>query len=149
MNSIHYAIASIVDANTGYTLTRETSHAPDYRLAQQHGREIRSKTIIALFAQMKSALTAGLDKMKQAAKNRRQTESILNLSPHLLKDIGLHREDVARLKDGLIDMENLESTRRQASSEAIRNCGRVTRLNAGTRRLKAANQTSLSQANCA
>jgi hypothetical protein len=55
MKHLPFAIASIVNANTGFGLSHGGGKI-DYRAAEQHARAIRAKSIIGLFAAIKQRI---------------------------------------------------------------------------------------------
>lgn len=110
MNHFHFAIASIVDANTGNGLVQHGSRI-DYAAAASYGRRIRSKSILALLQQVKARLSAALASIRERQAEKRNLRRIAGLNDHMLEDIGISRGDVMALKMGLTDLRQLDAQR--------------------------------------
>lgn len=107
MKGLHFAIASIVDANTGNGLA-QAKGSSDYRAAAVRGRTIRAKSIAALFNSIKARVVKVIAGFRAVAKQRRDLNSLMNLNDHLLDDIGLTRGDLhaVRLDSTTLDELN-------------------------------------------
>lgn len=110
MKAFHYAIASIVDANTSFGLHRDAS-VSGYRAAEQHGREIRAKSTINLLASIGRGLAAIPAALRTYNERKRKIREISALTDRQLDDIGLSRGDIVALQYGMIDLTELESLR--------------------------------------
>jgi len=111
MKLIHFAVASIVDANTGYRLT-SAGGGIDYAAAEQHGREIRAKTIATLFSKIKARLSNAVSTYRARALQRRGLAELSRLDDRLLTDIGLTRGDLVAVQLGHTDFNELAAQRR-------------------------------------
>ena len=111
MKHFQFAIASIVDANTGYGLEQGSSNS-DYRDAELRSRAIRSKSVHAFIAAIGTAVRDTLADYRERARQRRAIEELSHLSDHYLDDIGLTRGDIAAVKLGQTSLEMLDSDRR-------------------------------------
>ena len=99
MNYLQFAIASIVDANTGNGLVHGGSKI-DYAAAASHGHEIRSKSIVALLGQVKLRLSSAIAAIRERQAQKRNVHRLAGLNDHILEDIGLSRGDVIALQLG-------------------------------------------------
>lgn len=106
MNMFQFAIASIVDANTGNGLVY-SSENPDYAAAARHGRNIRARSIAATFAAIESRLREVVAGYRAKARQRRNLRTLMNLNDHLLDDIGLSRGDLHAVRLGAVTMKEL------------------------------------------
>jgi uncharacterized protein YjiS (DUF1127 family) len=154
MNLINFAIASIVDANTGNGISRQFIDQSGSKDSGhlQYGREIRDKSVLGVLAKIKSAVKQFVDDSRVAARARRNNEAISNLSEHLLKDIGLTFVDIQDLKSGQTTLEGLNARRIQYRDQAARS----NRLVQSTKRVSSqvvdidsANQYQYEVAKCA
>jgi len=145
MNTFQFAVASIVDANTGNGLVRH-SGPRDYLALEQHGRKIRSKSIIALFTAIKVRLGATIDNYRIALKQRRDLQVLMHLSDHLLEDIGLTRGDLNSVQLGATSLEELNDGRRSAQQAELGTSSAIDRVDHG---LEAINEQFYHQKKCA
>ena len=110
MKHFQFAIASIVDANTGHGLVQ--GGGADYRGQQLHSRAIRSRSVHALLTaiaeRVRGTVTAYRDKLRQ----RRAIDDLAQLSDHYLDDIGLTQGDIAAVRLGQNSLEQLNADRR-------------------------------------
>jgi len=154
MKLFNFAIASIVDANTGNGISRQfidqTGSTDSDHL--QYGREIRAKSVLAVLAKIKIAVKQYVDDSREAAKARRNNEAISQLSEHMLKDIGLTFVDIQDLKSGQTTLKGLNTRRNQYRDQAARS----NRLVQSTKRVSSqvvdidsANQAHYEVAKCA
>ena len=118
MNMFQFAIASIVDANTGNGLVHSNG-SRGYAAGERNGRKIRSRSIANLFALIKSRLAAVLDQYRTKAGQRRDVRQLMKLNDHLLDDIGLHRGDLHALQLGATTLEQLNDSRQSAMQEGL------------------------------
>jgi len=100
MKLFEFAIASIVDANTGHGLEGKNLNV-NYSAAIHAGHEIRAKSVLALFASIKHRIGQVISNYHVRAKNRRAINEISKLSARLLGDIGVERYELAPLRAGL------------------------------------------------
>jgi uncharacterized protein YjiS (DUF1127 family) len=108
MNMFQFAIASIVDANTGNGLVYGNGKL-DYAAFESHGRKIRTKSIVALFASIGSRVGEVIASYRATAKQRRDLRALTNLNDHLLDDIGLSRGDLHSVRMGAVTLDELNA----------------------------------------
>ena len=148
MNYFQFAIASIVDANTGHGLLHNTDRI-DYAAAANHGREIRAKSIMALLGQAKSRLSKTIASIRDRQVQRRNLHQLARLNDHILEDIGLSRSDVIALQMGQFDLSQLEARRAENCSTNGLQPAAIT-LNVGkTIRRNASNEAVFAKVKCA
>ena len=154
MKLFNFAIASIVDANTGNGISRQFIDQSGSKESGhlQYGREIRAKSVLGVLAKIKSAVKQFVDDSREAARARRNNEAISQLSEHILKDIGLTFVEIQDLKSGQITLEGLNARRDQYRDQGARNL----RLLQSTKRVSSqvvdidsANQAHFETAKCA
>jgi uncharacterized protein YjiS (DUF1127 family) len=119
MNTFQFAIASIVDANTGNGLVHNGGKI-DYAAAASRGNRIRAKTIITLFGLASRRLSKAIASIRERRAEKRRISQLARLNDHILEDIGISRGDVVALRLGQIDFEQLETRRDQNRSAAAR-----------------------------
>ena len=110
MKSVHYAIASIVDANTGHGLHHDAG-IDHYAAAERSGRRIRAQTMINLLQLLGRKLGGIVTALRDYSERRRKVREVVALSDRQLDDIGLSRSDALALELGLIDLAQLEARR--------------------------------------
>jgi uncharacterized protein YjiS (DUF1127 family) len=148
MKHLPFAIASIVDANTGFGLSHGGGKI-DYRAAEQHARAIRAKSIIGLFAAIKQRIGIAIEAYRVRAQARRDLLTMLNLSDRMLKDIGLTRGDLASIQYGVVTLKQLDAERkalRQVTNQHVTTSIRVEKVNQAQ---EAVNQELYAEAKCA
>ena len=148
MKHFPFAIASIVDANTGFGLSHGGGKI-DHRTAEQHGRAIRAKSIIALFAAIKQRIGVAVEACRVRVQARRDLQTLLNLSDRMLKDIGLPRGDLASVQYGAVTLKQLDAERkasRQVTDQHVTTSIRVEKVNQAQ---EAVNQELYAEAKCA
>ena len=131
MKHLPFAIASIVDANTGFGLSHGGGKV-DYRAAEQHARAIRAKSIITLFAAIKQRIGIVVEAYKEKVQARRDLLTMLNLSDRMLEDIGLTRGDLASVQYGVVTLKQLEAERkalRPVTDQQVTTSIRVEKVN--------------------
>jgi len=106
MNMFQFAIASIVDANTGNGLVH-TGGRPDYGSLEKRGRRIRSQSVLDLAQAIRIGIADFLDGRRARAQERRDLNRLLSLNDHLLEDIGLQRNDLYLVQSGVIELKDL------------------------------------------
>ncbi|MDH3761803.1 MAG: DUF1127 domain-containing protein [Gammaproteobacteria bacterium] len=148
MNMFQFAIASIVDANTGSGLVH-IHGSRDYATTERHGRKIRSRSIASLFALIKSRVAAVLDHYRIKAGQRRDLRALMNLNDHLLDDIGLHRGDLYAIRLGATSLEHLNDSRQSAMQGELVNPGYAATSRRTGSNLDATNEQFFDQKKCA
>ncbi len=147
MKLFEFAIASIVDANTGYGLEgKNLSVDYDLSAAIHAGREIRAKSILAWFASIKHRIGQVISNYRVRAYNRRAIDAFSNLSDRLLKDIGIECYELASVRAGLTTLEELDASRRPGQVDSVQALQSPVRVDKEVRKLEAINQDSYAQA---
>lgn len=124
MNMFQFAVASIVDANTGNGLVHGSGKR-DYIAAERYGRKIRARSIADVIAAIKSRLVEAVGSYRDAARGRRELRRLINLNDHLLEDIGLHRGDLYAVQLGVSTLDELNKTRRSSRQGGLKERGEV------------------------
>ena len=145
MKLFEFAIASIVDANTGHGLEGKNLSV-DYASEIHRGGEIRSKSVLALFASIKQRIGQVISNYRVRAYNRRAINVISNLSDRLLKDIGIERYELASVRAGLTTLEELDASRRSSQIDTVQVLHSSGLVDKEIRKLDAINQDSYAQA---
>jgi uncharacterized protein YjiS (DUF1127 family) len=148
MNHLHFAIASIVDANTGHGLVHNTDKI-DYAAAANHGREIRAKSIVALLGQVKRRLSKAIAAIRERHTQKRYLAHLSGLNDHILEDIGISRGDVIALQMGQLDLRQLEARRAENHSATDLLPAAITRSVGSTIGRNAFNEAVFAKAKCA
>jgi uncharacterized protein YjiS (DUF1127 family) len=148
MNYFHFAIASLVDANTGHGLVHNTDKI-DYAAAASHGRQIRAKSMVALLGQVKRRLSEAVVSIRERQAQKRNLHHLARLNDHLLEDIGMSRGDVIALQMGQIDLRQLEARREKNRSATRLLPAAITRSVGNTIRHNAFNEAVFARAKCA
>ena len=100
MKLIQIAVASIVDANTGYRLDRNPSSS-SYHGKIEESHALRAKTIFDLAGSLYQAIESVADYIGTRIKQRRDLARLIRLDDRLLRDIGLSRADLNAVSHGL------------------------------------------------
>ncbi len=145
MNHFQLAIASIVDANTGQGLVRDSK--TDYQQEELRARMIRSKSVHALFGTIARTIRNAVAEYREAARQRKAVADLSNLSDHYLEDIGLTRGDVIAVKLGQASLEELNADRR--ARLAVAPLDTVATRRVGTATGEAVNAADYTEAVCA
>lgn len=111
MKHLHFAIASIVDANTGFGLSHGGGKV-DYEAGEKVARELRSSSVHDFFGAIGGIVRDAVTAQREKARQRRALEELSNLSDYYLDDVGLTRGDIAAVRLGLTSLETLDSDRR-------------------------------------
>ena len=111
MKLFQFAVASIVDANTGNGLVHSGGRI-DYTAAERHGRAIRAKTVAALFSLINDQIRNAISRYQERALQRRGLSQLSRLDDRLLKDVGLTRGDLMAVKLGHTSLAELAPLRR-------------------------------------
>ena len=153
MKLLNFAIASIVDANTGNGINRQFvnqfgSNKTDY---VRHGREIRANSVLALFGKIKTSIKQYIEDSKAAAQARENTREILQMNEHLMKDIGLNYNDGVDLRLGLISLDSLNARRDQNRNQQDAGLARLSQqqVSVGKYDLESSNEEAYELAKCA
>ncbi len=121
MKLFTFAIASIVDANTGYGLPAN-HRSNDIDAAVNRGSEIRSRSILDLFSGIRTRFELLLDGHRARAQERRDLADLMRLNDRMLRDIGIQRGDLLAVKMGSLSLRELHrrhETERQARLEKL------------------------------
>ncbi len=145
MKHFTFAIASIVDANTGFGLSHGGGKI-DYRAAEQHARAIRAKSIIALFAAIKQRISVAVEAYRVRVQAHRNLQTLLNLSDRMLKDIGLHRDDLASVQYGAVTLKQLDAERKASRQVVDQHVTTSTRVEKANQAQEAVNQELYAEA---
>lgn len=113
MRLLTYAIASIVDANTGYGL-HGSRHFVDPRAAVQRAHRIRSNSVHALAGSIRAAIGARIEGLRARLQERRDLKQLIAMNDHLLRDIGLSRGDLIAVELGKKTLAEIYAERRAA-----------------------------------
>ncbi len=154
MKLFNFAIASIVDANTGSGISRQFDEQLGSKQSayEQAGREIRARSVLDVLTKIKSVFNQYISDSRAAARSRRNNEAVSQLSEHILKDIGLTFVDMQDLKSGQTTLQGLNTRRDQYRDQAASS----NRLVQSTKRVSSqvvdidsANQAQYEVAKCA
>lgn len=148
MKLFQLAVASIVDANTGYGLAHSGGRI-DYSTQAQHGRSIRAKSIVALYDQIKKQLSKAISSYHERAKQRRQLALLGQLNDHLLRDIGISRGDLFAAELGQITLQQLNARRPDGKQNELPELATADRVDQQTLQLSAINEALYAEAKCA
>ena len=119
MKLISFAIASIVDVNTGIARPHSVNGIDTF-YAERRGREIRSRSLLSFFSWLRDAVTGLVERSRVRAENRRQIAELSALSDRSLRDIGLHRADIDAVQSGLILLDDLRRQRHLRAGQNLR-----------------------------
>jgi uncharacterized protein YjiS (DUF1127 family) len=148
MSLIQFAVASIVDANSGYGLVHNGGRI-DYAAAAQRGRAIRAKSIIALYSLIKDKLGNVISGYRERAQKRRQLVDLAQLDDRLLKDIGLSRGDMFAVELGQVTLKQLDAQRGNDYRNELPDLTTASQIGEQTLKLDAANEAVYDGAKCA
>ena len=148
MSYFQFAIASIVDANTGHGLVHNSGKI-DYAAAASHGSSIRSKSIVALFRKIRDQLSKAIATIRDRQAQKFKIRHLAGLNDHILEDIGITRGDVIALQLGQIDLQQLEVQRGKRRSTTHLHQATVTRNIGNKVRRNALNEAVFARAKCA
>jgi uncharacterized protein YjiS (DUF1127 family) len=148
MKHFSFAIASIVEANTGFGLSHGGGKI-DYRAVERHGRAVRANSIVALFVAIKQRIGVAVEAYRVRAQARRDLQTLLNLSDRMLKDIGLTRGDLASVQYGAVTLKQLDAERKASHQVAGQHVTTSTRVEKVNQAQEAVNQELYAEAKCA
>ena len=110
MKLFQYAIASIVDVNTGNGLPLTTGRAEKVAAKQVSGPSVIGK-IANYLQRVRSGISVARIVLRKRRAQQRSLRQLSQLDSHLLEDIGLSRADIVAAEIGLIDVAELGSRR--------------------------------------
>lgn len=148
MKLLQFAVASVVDANTGYGLAHNSGRI-DYTAAVSHGRTIRATSILALYRLIKEKIGNSISSYRAHVNKRNQIATLARLNDHLLQDIGLSREDVLAAQLGQVTLEQLDTGRYNQVQRQILDRSSTTQVGQRTLQLDAVNEAIYGEAKCA
>ncbi len=143
MKLLQFAVASLVDANTGGNFARHVSSI-DTAAAEREAHAIRARSIIAVTRSIGASLKRSIAEYRERREAKRVLDSLLRLSDYHLEDIGLHRGDLIAVKLGATTLDALNAKR-----EARRNVTGHASVSRVDERKVAANDSELVAARCA
>jgi len=150
MTLLNLAVASIVDANTGNGINRQfvDQFGSSQSAHERHGREIRSRSFLDVVAKIKVSAQKYIEDSKAEAKRRQAIKDLSQMNDHLLKDIGLSREDLYDIDQGSTNLEALDARRNRSGNKHGQKqvSGRVS---TSVRKIKSANQAQYETQQCA
>ena len=142
MKHLQFAIASVVDANTGNGIAK-IADADNTASYERHAREIRSRSVHALIRSLGEAVASLFAALREKSRQRRALAALSGLSDYYLEDIGLTRGDITAVELGQQSLENLNAERRVRLSSEPREIADST-VNG-----QASNENSYVEARCA
>jgi uncharacterized protein YjiS (DUF1127 family) len=148
MKILQLAVASIVDANTGYGLAHSGGRI-DYSAQARHGHTIRAKSIVALYGLLKEQLSKSISSYHEHVKQRRQFAVLGQLNDHLLRDIGLSRGDLIAAELGQVNLQQLDANRHNGKQNELPDLPTADRVDPQTLQLRAINEAVYAEAKCA
>ena len=148
MNIIQFAVASIVDANTGHGLVHDAERSDSTPLANR-GRLAGSGSAAALLRRVGAGLSALIASLRERRAQKQNLRRLAQLNDHLLEDIGLSRGDVIALQLGQVDVKQLEAKRyAKRTLNRVRGSGATSNVGKGIAR-NAFNEAVFARAKCA
>lgn len=148
MKLLQLAVASIVDANTGYGMAHSGGRI-DYPAQVRHGRTIRARSIAALYGLVKEQLSKAISSYHELVKQRRQLALLGQLNDHLLRDIGLSRGDLIATELGQVTLQQLDAKRGNDKQNELSDLTSAARVDRQTLQLGAVNEAVYAEAKCA
>ena len=150
MKLLNLAVASIVDANTGNGINRQylDQFGSDQSAHERHGREIRSRSFLALIAKIMASAQKYIEDSKVEARRRQAIKDLSQMDNRSLKDIGLSRDDLYDISQGSTSLEALSARRNRSADRHELNqvSGKVS---SRVRSIKSANQAQYETKKCA
>lgn len=147
MKQLHFAIASIVDANTGFGYVHDGK--ADYREEELRARAIRSKSVHAFFGAIAGVIRDAVAGYRERARQRKAVNDLLQLNDHYLEDIGLTRGDIAAVKLGQTSLEVLNADRRARLAAEPLDSIATREVDTAARATRAANEADFGKEKCA
>ena len=150
MKLLNLAVASIVDANTGNGINRQylDQFGSNHSAHEMHGREIRSRSFLDLAAKIKTTLQKYIEDSKAEARRRQAIKDLSQMKDHLLKDIGLSRDDLYDIAHGSTSLEALNA-RRNRNADTHRLNPASGKVSSSVRGIESANQAQYESKKCA
>jgi len=148
MKLLQLAVASIVDANTGYGLAHSGGRI-DYSAQARNGRTIRAKSIVALCGLVKGQLSNAISRYHEHVKQSRQLAVLGQLNDHLLRDIGLSRGDLIAAELDQVTLAQLDAQRHNDKQNELPDLTIAGRVDQQTLQLNAVNESTYARAKCA
>ena len=148
MKLLQLAVASIVDANTGYGMAHSGGRI-DYPAQAHHGRTIRARSIATLYGLVKEQLGKAISGYHEHLKQRRQLAVLGQLNDHLLRDIGLSRGDLIAAELGQVTLQQLDAKRENDKQIELSDLTTGARVDRQTLQLGAVNEAVYAEAKCA
>ena len=148
MKLLQFAVASVVDSNTGYGHIHNGGSI-GYATAAQHARTIRAKSIVAVYRLIKDRLGNSISSYRASVKKRRQITALAQLDDRLLRDIGLSRADVFALQAGQVTLEQLDAERHHEHLNELTDLSTTVRINQHSLQLDAVNEAVFAGKKCA
>jgi len=150
MKLFSLAVASIVDANTGNGLSRDfiNQFSSDHSAHEQYAHEIRSRSFLDVIAKIKTSVQRYIENSKAEARNRQAIKDLVQMDDRFLKDIGLSRDDLYDIDQGLTSLKALNTGRNRGADthKPIQVPGKVS---TGVRNIESANQAPYETRKCA
>lgn len=106
MKLLTFAIASIVDANTGHGLARP-KHGAGYGTEIRRTRPFRSSFVIGALRAAGESVAGLVDRYRRRLGQARELKQLMALDDHQLRDIGLGRGDLIAVQLGVISHDEL------------------------------------------
>ena len=110
MKALQFAIASIVDSNTGFGLPSGSARI-DYAAAEADSRRIRSRKFVNYLQRIRSGITAARYVLRKRRELKRGLRQLSKLDDRMLEDVGFTRGDILAAQSGLMDQAELERQR--------------------------------------
>ncbi|MCZ6578163.1 MAG: DUF1127 domain-containing protein [Gammaproteobacteria bacterium] len=150
MKLFSLAIASIVDANTGNGLSRDfiNQFNSDHSAHEQYAHEIRSRSFLDVIAKIKTSVQKYIEDSKAEARIRQAIKDLVQMDDRFLKDIGLSRDDLYDIDQGLTSLEAL-NTRRNRGADTHKPSQVPGKVSTGVRNIESANQAPYETRKCA
>jgi uncharacterized protein YjiS (DUF1127 family) len=148
MKSIQFAIASIVDANTGHGMPQNTREI-DYQAVSQRAHVIRSRSFMHSLGRIGKTIVDGLKARYRSREQRRNINSLSRLNDHMLDDIGLVRGDIIAAQTGQISLAQLEAQRTTDRGNTILHSQGTSGVELNPVTTSAANEALYAEAKCA
>jgi len=154
MKLLNFAIASMVDANTGNGVNRDfgTQFQTKDSNYEQIGGKLHATSFASVPGEIKNTFKLLIENYKTRAREIRDTKKIAQLSSHMLNDIGLTFEDLQDLESGRITLHTLSRRRNQHHKAAITNdllCQTSNQVYSDVLNVESANQAQYQTTKCA
>ncbi|MBT8435324.1 MAG: DUF1127 domain-containing protein [Gammaproteobacteria bacterium] len=144
MKSFQFAVASIIDANTGNGLAHSGGRI-DYTAGERQGRRIRANTVAALISLIRGRISSAISNLGERASQRQALAQLSRLDDRLLRDIGLTRGDLVDVERGHTTLAELSPVHRtEDTDKAV-----MRTVPDQIQRIKAVNQPSYVEEKCA